>query len=202
MKTKEKEIVEKKEDYSCKWNVEQEYREIRIIADCKECGGKGDLRQSYCLKGILEALSSESNADVAILSHYVERQYFGYSLELLKRMAQIMQELEQLAIRNPYGEYFSASSKLTASQKSQQKSACEKCQLNPKILFLNLKKIFATDILKFHETFIDYTKRLEKKPTPNCGPCLKTTKSDFVYLFNNLEDLRSFIFYRGFNIVI
>lgn len=202
MKSKGKTTDVEEEDFTCKWNVEHEYREIRIVTDCKDCGGQGDLGNASCMKGVLDAVSNESNADVVILSHYVERQYFGYSLELLKRMAQVMQELDQLAIRAPYKEYFLKNDKLTSSQKNQQKSACEKCALNPQKLFPNLKRTFTTDVVKFHESFLDFAKKLEKGPTPNCGPCLKTTNSDFLYLFNKMEDLRAFIFYRGYNIVI
>ncbi len=201
-RTKAKQTGTEEEEYACKWNVEHVYREIRIIADCKDCGGKGDLNESSCMNGILDAVSAEGNADVVILSHFVEKQYFSYSLELLKRMAQVMQELSQLAIRDPYKEYFLSNDKLSTSQKSQQKSACEKCELNPHGLYPDLKKTFTTDIQEFYKSLFKTAKKLDKGPTFFCGPCLDTTQSDFVYMFNNLEDLREFIFYRGYNIVI
>jgi dimeric dUTPase (all-alpha-NTP-PPase superfamily) len=202
MKSKVKEAEPEEEDLTCKWNVAHEYREIRIIADCKACGGEGNLNESNCMRGILDAVSSESNADVVILSHYIETQYFGYSLELLKRMAQVMKELSQMTMRDPYNEYFQKNDDLTTSQKNQQKSTCEKCKRNPQELFPELKKIFTTDIHEFYKHLFKSAKKLSKGPTSYCKPCLKTTESDFVYMFNKLEDLRAFIFYRGYNIVI
>jgi hypothetical protein len=202
MKTKSNQGNVEEEELSCKWNVEHEYREIRIIADCKDCGGEGNLNESNCMKGILEAVSSENNADVVILSHFVETQYFGYSLELIRRMAQVMQELSQLSMREPYKEYFQTNKEMTSSQKSQQKSTCERCKKNPQTLFPGLKQIFTTDIQEFYKNLFKSAKKMNKGPTSFCGPCLKSTESDIVYMFNKLENLRAFIFYRGYNIVI
>ena len=173
-----------------------------MVAQCMECKGGAGLDHTKCLTGILNGLSQEFNVDSVILSHYIETKYADDSMEVLGMMVEVLQNLDQMGIREPYEEYFANDESLSSSFKNQQKSKCEKCGLGPETVFSALKKQFFKDISGFYCTFNDITGSVAAHREEACDKCVKATQSDLIYLFNRLEKFRAFVIYKGFQIVI
>lgn len=194
----------KEEDFVCRYRLDYDSNRITMISDCKECGrgGEPSLNNQICLTGILNGLCQELNVDSVILSHYIETKYAEESMQMLKMMVEIIHDLEQMSIRNPFVEYFANDTQLTSSFKNQQKSACEKCELKPEKVFTRLKKHFLRDISTFYDEFNNYSRGIDAYKKRECAKCIKTTKSDLIYLFNKLENFRAYVIYKGFQIVI
>ena len=186
----------------CKYRLQRDSASITMIADCKECHGEANLTNSTCLSGILNGLYNEYNVNSVILSHYIETKYTHDSMQMLRMMVEILQDFEQLSIREPYNEYFKDNNQLSSQSKNQQKMECEKCQLKPEKIFSRLKGDFLSDISGFYETLENISKEVAYKSNNDCELCINATESDFMYLFSKLENLRSFVIYKGFQIVI
>lgn len=192
------------EEIVCKYRLQHDSNKVTMIADCKECGGGGEpnLNNRTCLTGILNGLSQEYNVDSVILSHYTETKYADASMEILRMMVEIVHDLEQMSIREPFKEYFASDEELTSSQKNQQKITCERCGLRPENLFDSLKKHFLGDLNLFYTELNNFSKQVEDNVEDSCAKCMHATKSDLIYLFNKLENFRAYVIYKGFQIVI
>ncbi len=186
----------------CSYRLLQDSGSITMITDCKECGGKADLTDSACRSGVLNGLYNEYNVGSVVLSHYIETKYTDDSMQLLTLMVEILQDFEQLSIREPYLEYFQGDDNLSSQTKNQQKMECEKCPLKPEKIFAGLKREFLSDLENFFQTYKALSKEVGVKSYDNCILCMNTTQSDFMYLFSKLEKLRSFIIYKGFQIIV
>lgn len=186
----------------CKYTLQRASANITLITECKECKGEATLNNSTCLSGVLRGLYTEYNVNSVILSHYIETKYTHDSLQMLRIMVEIMQDFEQLSIREPFNEYFMGNEKLTSQFKNQQKLVCEKCQHKPDNIFSILKRDFLSDISVFYETLGNLSKEIGDNSDDECAQCINATQSDFIYLFSKLENLRSFVIYKGFQIVI
>lgn len=191
-----------RKELSCKYRLSFDSNKITMIASCKECAGKADLKDGKCFSGILTGLYQEFNVDDIILSHYIESKYADESMQMLRMMVEIVNELEHMGIRKPYAEYFESDSKLSSSRKNKQKDACERCALAPENVFSPLKKHFVKDLNVFYEEFNKLLGKIQKNNDETCARCISETKSDLIYLFNKLENLRALVIYKGFQIVI
>lgn len=187
---------------ACRYRLFRESGSITMIADCKECGGKADLTDSSCLSGILTGLYNEYNVNSVILSHYIETMYTDDSMQMLRMMVDILQDFEQLSIREPYLEYFHKNVKLSSQFKNQQKSKCEKCPHKPGKIFMDLKGKFIVNLDDFYGSIISISKEVGANSNEYCSKCIDTTQSDLMYLFSKLENLRSFVIHKGYQIVI
>ena len=194
----------REEDFVCRYRLDYDSNKITMITDCKECGrgGEPSLNNRICLTGVLNGLCQELNVDSVILSHYIETKYAEDSMQMLKMMVEIVHDLDQMSIRNPFEEYFANDSRLTSSIKNQQKSACEKCGLKPEKIFMALKRDFLRNISTFYKHLSKYSKGIDAHKKSECTKCMETTKSDLIYLFNKLENFRAYVIYKGFHIVI
>jgi hypothetical protein len=186
----------------CKYHVLSDSQAMTMISECKECKGDADLTNSICLSGVLTGLYNEYNVDSVILSHYIETKYTQTSMQMLRLMVEILQVLEQLSIRDPFDEYFIKDDELTSQSKNQQKIVCEKCNLKPESMFSNLRKDFLSNITAFYETLNKISEEVRNNSDGNCVQCMNATQSDLMYLFSKLENLRSFVIYKGFQIII
>ncbi len=191
-----------RKDPICKYRLSFDSNKITMIASCKECDGKADLKDSHCFSGILNGLCQEFNVDDIILSHYIESKYADDSMQILRMMVEIINELEHMGIRNPYTEYFEFDSDLSSSQKNKHKDTCEKCELSPENIFSSLKKHFVKDLNIFYEEFSTILGKVQGQNHEKCARCVSETQSDLIYLFNKLENLRTLVIYKGFQIVI
>ena len=190
------------EQFVCKYHLQHDLNKITMVADCKECEGDSNLNNQSCLNAILNAMCQEYNVDSIILSHYVETKYADDSMQMLMMMVDIVHNLEQMSIREPFKEYFANDPKLSSSLKNQQKNICEKCELKPEKVFSGLKKDFLRDITRFYTELDNVIREVGTNENEACNRCMKATKSDLLYLFKKLEDFRAYVIYKGFQIVI
>lgn len=190
------------EEFVCKYRLQHDSNKITMIADCKECGGESNLNDQACLTGILNGLCLEYNVESVILSHYTQTKYADESMQMLRMMVEIVNELEHMGIREPFEEYFANDTRLASSFKNQQKAKCEKCALKPEMVFTRLKKDFLQDLSLFYTDLDNLSKQVEAEKERACAKCVKATKSDLIYLFNKLENFRAYVIYKGFQIVI
>jgi hypothetical protein len=107
-----------------------------------------------------------------------------------------------MGIRKSYGEYFESDSDLPSSQKNKQKDACEECAYAPENIFTPLKKHFVGDLNVFYKEYNTLLGKIQDHSDESCARCISETKSDLIYLFNKLENLRALVIYKGFQIVI
>jgi ssDNA-binding Zn-finger/Zn-ribbon topoisomerase 1 len=173
-----------------------------MVAQCMDCRSDAGLHNKQCLTGILNGLAQEFNVDSVILSHYIETKYADESMRVLRMMVEFFQNLDQMAIRDPYNEYFADNEELSSSTRNQQKGKCEKCAVKPEAIFSSLKKDFLKDVSKIYYTFNNFTEKVAANREETCERCMRATKSDMVYLFNRLENFRAYVIYKGFQIVI
>ncbi|UCE35947.1 MAG: hypothetical protein JSW00_10295 [Thermoplasmata archaeon] len=190
------------EDIICKYRLEYDSNKVTMVADCKECNGGGELNDGTCLRGILKGFCQEFNVDNVILSHYIETKYTDESIQMLRMMVEIINDLDQMSIRRPYDEYFKQNPALSSTLKNKQKDTCEKCDLGPGKVFILLKEQYVKDIHGFYEEYNNLLGKIEENEDEECLRCISATKSDLVYLFNKLENLRAYVIYKGFQIII
>jgi hypothetical protein len=186
----------------CKYHLQRDSANITMIAECKECQGEANLTDSTCRSGILKGLYNEYNVNSVILSHYIETKYTRDSMQMLRMMVEILQDFEQLSIREPFNESFNGNDPLTSQSKNQQKMECEKCHLKPEKIFSKLKEDFLTNITGFYKSLKTISKEVADNTDNECQLCINATESDLMYLFSKLENLRSFAIYKGYQIVI
>jgi hypothetical protein len=185
----------------CKYELDHEGKDVKLIIRCRDCDGDADLKSPMCLTGILRALSSETNVNAVVLSSVIERMYTDSSMELLDKMVCIGRELEQLSVRDPAKEHFSAVMNLTSSQLAKQEQICRKCDRNPQNIFPALKETFVKDVMDFYKQFV--TKVQNNRPPfdiQGCMTCISTTQKEFVYLYNYMEKARADIIYLAYRI--
>lgn len=97
-----KKPVIKYEQPACPYEITSEGTLVKMHVRCKECPiNVSNLEYELCYQGILKAMQEEYNIDLLTLSHYVERQYAGEAIEILRKITQFTQELDQLAMRLP-----------------------------------------------------------------------------------------------------
>ncbi len=187
---------------TCKYHLSHDSNKITMIAECKECEGEATLSQKTCFTGILNNLCQEFNVDDVVLSHYIETKYTSSSMQMLRMMVEIVHDLEHMGIREPFAEYFENDPTLSSSQKNQHKNSCAKCEFKPEKVFNPLKKHFLKDVSLFYDELKRIARQVETQENNTCINCVKASKSDMIYLFNKLEDLRALVIYKGFQIVI
>ncbi|MEW6070143.1 MAG: type II/IV secretion system ATPase subunit [Candidatus Thermoplasmatota archaeon] len=111
-----------------------EISNTKLIIKCKECSYYTDNNAelgSNCIKCILQQLSEKHNIERIVLAHYIEREYFGASVKVLKSLATLKSELYR----------FSLCSKSTKK--------CTKCYFNPQKFFSFLAELLNEDFHKF-----------------------------------------------------
>lgn len=190
------------EERPCRYTLTRDANKVTMIARCMECQGGAGLDRKQCLSGILKGLAQEFNVDSVVLSHYIETKYTEDSMQVLRMMVEVLQNLEQMGIREPYEEYFADDERLSSSQKNQQKSKCDRCQLKPDTVFSTLKIEFSNNVSGFYDVFNEFTKEVAARAEDNCNECIEATKGDMIFLFNRLEDFRAYVIHRGFKVIV
>lgn len=166
----------------------------QMVVKCIECQGTADLTDKACLRGILQNLQKEFRVNSLILSHYFEKQYGRDSIELLERMISLTRLMEQFSLREP--------NPLPSSKTKRTEILCEKCELNPQILFPNLRGIFLGSFEDLFPFFSSRAQQLYEKRELECSKCLEATSGDLLYLFNELQEFKKYVLYKGFKIIV
>lgn len=187
-------------EVACNYAVETSAVEMKLVFDCKECLQDANLKNNECMKGVLRALTDNFNADSVILSDYVELRYAGASTEMLRRLVKLLNEIENLAMRNPPKEYFGGVKGQGARDK--RRGICQSCKSNPQNIFPGLRKQLLRDIEDAYMGMAAASRQAGELTTPECRPCIDTTEKAMVHLFGLMEDFRSFLYYEGFRVVI
>ena len=176
-----------------------------LVMGCKNCDGKGELSYSECLANVLEHYMSEFNIDSVVLSGYMERQYEGSAIRLLERLSGLAETLEQLSARNPVREYFMGSGDGEEGKDERQKvddPGCAGCALNPQSMFAELREQLMGGISEFYKSFVHQAQQVERGKGKQCAQCIFHTGNDIIFLHNQMAELRRFIIYEGFQIVL
>jgi hypothetical protein len=183
----------------CLYDLNVEGKTQKMAVKCKECKGKHSLTENTCLARFINAYAKETSIESVTLSHYVETEYYGHSIELLTRMVQFGNELDNLALRDPAAEYFDST-----TARDQKRLRCNTCTLNPRRIFPQFKKVFLTDIMLFYSAFTNVVNKVAQADykSKQCQTCTDTTIEDLNYLYDSFTELARYIVRVGFNIVL
>jgi hypothetical protein len=170
----------------------------KIIFECKECAGMGDLSDPGCFEEVIAALRSEFNVDSIVFSNYTETNYHGAVMEVLKRISGILNDVQRFAGRTPWNEI-----QVDGNVKPQaRKKICSQCPRNPVAIFSVIERKGKKSIEYLCRSVNHYLPFLEAFPfDARCTACIQNTKSDVQYIMEKLEDLRRFVLYHGFKVV-
>ncbi|MGM0509670.1 MAG: hypothetical protein ACQESD_00885 [Thermoplasmatota archaeon] len=164
---------------TCDHKIRQEEGERKLVINCKECDGGFSL--DNCLPGILLALKKEYQIDSIIISDYIERQYGGEDIELLKNMAELINRLERWTSR------------------SGSKKQCSKCPIHPPEMYSDIRDSLLRDPGSAYTSLLRYSKELMKKS--GCPDCRRSTKEEFMVLSKELLGLKSKILSEAYGVV-
>ena len=185
----------------CRHKVVHELRKTVLEIDCEGCKEEGAIDNPLCRKGIMTALKMNPNVDSIITSHYREIQYVAKSMEIMESMRKFMEVIDKMSIRDPYMEFFGQSD---TKKKEHNIGICESCQIYPESILSGVKEGIINDFNKAYESFAHMTSLAQNfhPHKPECRKCHNILSQDMVYLFNQMEGLRTLILLRGFQIVI
>lgn len=192
----------KDELWICPHYMEYEGKEPMIIADCKQCSyGKHDLTLKRCMEGMINAYSREYNVSGVQLNHYVETQYYGLSLDLIKQLVEFSNELEKMAMRDPVAQYFKSG---PISDSQRKKYPCHRCPINPMRNFSDLRYYFTSDMSKFYSVLKTIIKRArdEKDRGKQCKECVATTIDDLNYIMDMWLQVSEQIIRSGYGVLL
>ena len=192
-----------KKKIDCKYDRAHEGTKSEMIMRCKECPATDhSLSSNICLGAVIRAYSKEFNVDAITLSHHIETQYFGDSINILRMMIQFSNDLENFSLRDTTLEHFNN----YAKEKKRLKLDCAKCYLNPQNVFANLRKTFIEDIVEFYSTFSEKVNKIHNtdvsKRREPCQECIRTTVADLNYVYDSFEDIAGEIVKSGFSIIL
>lgn len=184
----------------CAHSLDISGAETRLVFDCKECTLEASLKIRQCMAGVLKTLDANLNADSVILGDYAELRYTGPSMKMLKMLIKISAEMDNLSLRSPAREHFSEIQSQGARDK--RVAACAACDSNPQAIFPELKKYLLEDIETFYASFVKVSRRVMANEMQECQACRRTTEESLVYIFGQAEELRAFLFYEGFRVLV
>ena len=168
----------------CSYVVLKGSRGGNLRCDCGNCPNGANLKDSRCLPRVLHSLDREFGITSLTLSHHIETEYVGDSMELLERMLSIKRLMERMSGRVP-------------EPSDKDLSKCEKCELRPEMLFLDLVKKFEHNQGHVHELLLSTSMKLDKGKGSRCKACVERTKSDMVFLSGYLVPFWRWIQTRG-----
>ncbi len=151
---------------------------------CGDCPRGANLRDARCFPRVLYSLDREFGINTVTLSHFVETEYVGESMEMLERMLAIKRLMERMAGRTPQFQ-------------GQGNPPCSECELNPGTVFSSLSKTFQISQGKFYDSFFHYIVLLNKGKGASCRSCLNASKSDFAFLFQKVGPFWRWLSSRG-----
>ncbi len=160
-----------------------------MVLKCKRCPGPHKIEQK-CLGPLLAAFSKEYDIDTVKMSHFIEKEYHGISIELLRKISQLADEIEDLSLREPTEEYSAYKGK-----NDPKKTVCQRCTLYPRKFFTKLRVLLIKDISKFYALNKKIVGKLPlfKKKTSFCHRCIHDTTEDLNYIFDKYEKIVGFV---------
>jgi hypothetical protein len=158
---------------------------------CKECN-KRELKDRNCFSSLLRAFANEHDVTKIVLDNYVETQYFGKALSILKGITALSYEMRQLSLRTP------------TDLSGKKPKHCKNCPFYPRSLFLELNEHFLADVGEFYSFFHNATVQLYEEEARDfiCGECMLATREDFDYIYSRFEYLLREIVKEGYAVVV
>ena len=164
---------------NCNYSIESRDGNREIIFDCKHCEGSFSFEE--CLSYIIKALQNEYNIDSLVFKDFLEKKYQDESLNLLKLLTSIIDDLDSF------------------SKKDLLKEDCEGCKLNSNKLFHDLKQDIVEDPDDLFNSIQGSLSMIETKQ--GCIECVSDLNDDFNIILSKISRFRKKILVKGFGIV-
>lgn len=163
----------------CEYTKKTTLEKKQAVINCKNC--KNGFEIENCLPKIVLAISNFYNLDSLILSDYKEREFSEKQVEILELLNQIIKDLENYSSR-------------TVS-----KEGCDGCQLNPSLLYPELKKKIISDPASIYDEIADLLE--DTKEGKACEECRNDLNKELKKIANKSLELRSKTLSEGFGII-
>jgi hypothetical protein len=119
-------------------------------------------------------------------------------MELLKRISNILNEIQQCSSRSPWREIQESRDLKVQTIKK----ICSQCKANPARLFQAIEKRGMKSIESLPTSLSHYLSALDGLPKSDpCLKCIEITRMDFQYIMKKLEELKAHVLYNAFRIV-
>lgn len=151
---------------------------IKLIINCKQCSS----REEKCLQCITNILSKESNACEIVIENYIEREYFGAAVKILKKIV----ELRELFLE------FSA----------RKDKKCSKCRLSNEN-FKTLADALPDNFECFWAIILDSARALNEVRTAvqKCKDCKERFSANLVHAIKKFAELAKFIKFEAYRVI-
>ena len=179
-------------EVDCKYEIVYEDEAPKMIFNCKECEGPHNLGMKVCMQNVLQSYSKELIVENVGLSYYIDQEYFGSSMQILKLTREILNDLESFSSRNPYNDYFHSKSK----------NVCDGCELQPQTIYKRYSETILKGISIFYNDYSNYVKTLSTKSyrTKECQKCRDRTIDEFYVILNRFTELSKEILQAAYSI--
>jgi hypothetical protein len=182
----------------CRYSVEVESNATTLVFDCKGCQGNGDLGDLRCFVEAIAALRTEYNVDSIIFSNYIETNYFGSTMDVLKQISEILNEMQRFSGRMPWREMRG----IGDIKMQTRKKMCSQCDKSPAKIFTAIEKRGKKSIENMCKVFNHYFSVMESVPVEKqCYKCIQNTKADLQYIWEKLDDLKTHVLHEAFKVV-
>ena len=145
-KTEKKEEDAQNKELECKYDIVYEDEAPKMVFTCKECSGPHNLGTEVCLKNVIQSYSKELMVENVGLSYYIDQEYFGSSMQILKLIRDILTDLDSFSSRNPHKEYFPSKSK----------NICDGCEFNPQTIYKRYSESILKRLSLFYSDYSSY----------------------------------------------
>lgn len=172
--------------FECDYHIDHGAGKKQLVVECTGCNIEPDLNNQRCLGSVLNIMSEEVGIESVVLSHYEDTEYFGSAMDLLKKMVDFMDSIEDFTMRDPKEKYFDY-----LSDKDKKKLKCSDCELNPINVFPSLKKSFSESIEKYERQYNRIIQKIDRASLAHeeCEECTFSTLDDLDYLQKEYEEL-------------
>lgn len=178
----------------CTYRVDRTDQGSSLRLLCGECPLR-DLPTTNCFANLLRTFHHEFEPDGVSLSDSLETQYFGHSIEVLRKICEIADEVDRMAARRPQD---------APGITLRQKGMCLACEHNPSRVFPALNTVLLEDVAQFHGEFKGAVGRLRNFTPPNetCLACASASVSDFEHLYRIFERFVRDVLRNGFSVKV
>ena len=178
----------------CTYSVERSEQGSSLRLMCNQCPLR-DLPTTNCFANLIRTFHHEFEPDSVSLSDSLETQYFGHSVEVLRKICEIADEVDRMAARRPQE---------APAISLRQKGMCLSCEHNPSRVFPGLNAVLLEDVSQFHAQFKTDVGRLQMFSPPNetCLSCVSKTVSDFEHLYLIFEKFVRGVLRDGFSVKV
>jgi len=178
----------------CTYRVERAEKGSQLRLLCGECPLR-DLPTTNCFANLIRSFHHEFEPDTVSLSDSLETQYFGHSIQVLRKICEMADEVDRMAARRPQD---------APGISLRQKGMCLACEHNPSRAFPALNTVLLEDVAQFHGEFKASVNRLRLFTPPNetCLGCASKSVADFEHLYRLFERFVRDVLRDGFTVKV